>query len=168
MFSLSFHVRLFVNPIGICSHCASRLFRCDLFLQRISACFQQQHLQFMFYVAWERHINIGRKDTWNWIRAVRLKMISRNMIWVGFQTTFECILKQICKNYFMDFFCHLHMLNMIRFQLAMHKNRFGPAVWTGLAYAFILLTKGRASVRWEGPCRTCQWIDSISPTAPSR
>ncbi len=40
-----------------------------------------------------------------------------------FQKTYECSLKRICKS---DFFCRSHLLNMIRFQLDMHKN----LIWT--------------------------------------
>ncbi len=48
---------------------------------------------FMFYVAWGRE-----KATLNPIWSSRLKRISRNAIWIGFQTTYECSSKRICTN----------------------------------------------------------------------
>ncbi len=42
----------------------------------------------MFYVAWES--DTGKKAMQkNPIWAVKLKQISRNVIWIGFQTTYE-------------------------------------------------------------------------------
>ncbi len=48
---------------------------------------------FTFYMAWGRE-----KATLNPIWPVRLKRISRNVIWIGFQTTYECSSKRICTN----------------------------------------------------------------------
>ncbi len=48
---------------------------------------------FTFYVAWG-----CEKATLNPIWLVRLKRISRNVIWIGFQTTYECSSKRICTN----------------------------------------------------------------------
>ncbi len=48
---------------------------------------------FTFYVSWGRE-----KATLNPIWPVTLKLISRNAIWIGFQTTYECSLKRICTN----------------------------------------------------------------------
>ncbi len=48
---------------------------------------------FTFYVAWGRE-----KATLNPIWPSRLKRISRNAIWIGFQTTYECSSKRICTN----------------------------------------------------------------------
>ncbi len=48
---------------------------------------------FMFYVAWKHE-----KSRLNPIWPVRLKRISRNAIWIGFQTTYECSSKRIFKN----------------------------------------------------------------------
>ncbi len=48
---------------------------------------------FTFYVAWGRE-----KAMLNPIWPSRLKRISRNAIWIGFQTTYECSSKRICTN----------------------------------------------------------------------
>ncbi len=48
---------------------------------------------FTFYVAWG-----CEKAMLNPIWPVRLKRISRNAIWIGFQTTYECSSKRICTN----------------------------------------------------------------------
>ncbi len=48
---------------------------------------------FTFYVAWG-----CEKATLNPIWPSRLKWISRNAIWIGFQTTYECSSKRICTN----------------------------------------------------------------------
>ncbi len=48
---------------------------------------------FTFYVAWGHE-----KATLNRIWPSRLKRISRNAIWIGFQTTYECSSKWICTN----------------------------------------------------------------------
>ncbi len=45
---------------------------------------------FTFYVSWGRE-----KATLHPIGAVRLKRISRNAIWIGFQTPYECSSKRI-------------------------------------------------------------------------
>ncbi len=66
----------------------------SLFLQRCSACFLQKTSDvFTFYAAWGRE-----KATLNPIWLVRLKRISRNAIWIGFQNTYECSSKRICTN----------------------------------------------------------------------
>lgn len=88
---------------------------------RLSACLLQQHLTFMFHVAWEHHVDIGRKAMRNLIRAVKLKRISRNMIWKGFQTTFECRLKWIHNNFLFT------LAKCVWIQI-----RFGLVVWTRL------------------------------------
>ncbi len=48
---------------------------------------------FTFYVAWKRE-----KVRPNPIWLFRQKRICRNAIWIGFQTTYKCSLKRICKN----------------------------------------------------------------------
>ncbi len=48
---------------------------------------------FTFYVAWGRE-----KAMLNPIWPSRLNRISRNAIWIGFQTTYECSSKRICTN----------------------------------------------------------------------
>ncbi len=45
-------------------------------------------------MAWE-----CEKALLNLIWPVRLKRISRNAFWIGFQTTYECSSKRICKNW---------------------------------------------------------------------
>ncbi len=48
---------------------------------------------FTFYVAWG-----CEKAMLNPIWPVRLKRISRNAIWIGFQATYKCSSKRICTN----------------------------------------------------------------------
>lgn len=58
--------------------------------------------------------DISRKATKNPLGMVRPKWVSRNEIWIGFQTTYECILKRICKNCFTFlFFCHSHLVHIL-------------------------------------------------------
>ncbi len=64
-----------------------------LFLQRHLLFSIKTSDVFTFYIVWERG-----KAALNSIWPVRLKRISRNAIWIGFQTTYECSLKRICTN----------------------------------------------------------------------
>lgn len=75
-----------------------------LFLQRPSACFLQSTSCLGFTWLTKRQ----KKAMRNQIRVVRLKWISRSVIWIGFFSRIS------------------HLLNMIRFQMYMHKNQ----TWT--------------------------------------
>ncbi len=66
----------------------------SLFLLRCSACFLQRHLTSLRFICCEDM----EKALLNQIWPVRLKRIYRNVIWIGFQTTYECSSKQICTN----------------------------------------------------------------------
>ncbi len=76
-------------------------FPLDLHFATTQACFCKdvQHVfcktsdVFTFYVAWGRE-----KARLNPIWPSRLNRISRNAIWIGFQTTYECSSKRICTN----------------------------------------------------------------------
>ncbi len=84
---------------------------------------------FTSYVAWGHE-----KATLNPIWPVRLKRISRNAIWIGFQTTYECSSKRICTNQISCSSLPFRLFKYDRISIG-----FGLTVWMRLKTTAIIL-----------------------------
>ncbi len=99
---------------------------------------------FTSYVAWGHE-----KATLNPIWPVRLKRISRNLIWIGFQITYECSLKWICTNQILRSSLLFRLFKYDRISIG-----FGLTVWTRLKTTVPSKLRTRAAVQRNNERRT--------------